>query len=93
MPGNGIAIHTFGFLAKPFDVSCAVKDFTLRLGQRLAHFHGQDRRKIIGIGDHQIIKLSQNRRALLARFFRPEFLRLVRCINGPRCITTAHVRQ
>ena len=42
MNGDHAAVGTLGLLAEPFHIESAVKDFTARLGERLAHFHGEE---------------------------------------------------
>ncbi len=84
MAGDGLAIDALGLLAEPFHKRGAIEDFALCLGQRLAHFGGQDGAQIVGIGDHQVIPFAQHRRAFLAGARRPVLHRHIRGGDGAR---------
>ena len=80
--GDGVAVDALGLFCEPFDERGAVHNLALGFGQWLAHFRGQDRRKVIGIGDHQIVPFAQDRCAFLARHCGPADLRIIGGIDG-----------
>ncbi|GAB5463994.1 MAG: hypothetical protein HoeaKO_40850 [Hoeflea alexandrii] len=90
---NDVAIDPLGFFREPLDEACAIEDFALGLGQRLAHFRCQDRAQVVGIGDHQVIELAQHRSALLAGFCGPVLLRHIGCIDRGLGLIDTEIRQ
>ena len=75
--GNGFAVDALGLFAEPFDKACAVHHFALRLGQGLALLGGEDRAKVVLVGNAQVVPFAQNRGAFLAGARRPFVARLI----------------
>ena len=63
--GDHVAVDALAFLGEPFDERRAVDDLAARFGERLALLGGEDRGEVVGVGDHQVEPLAQQRRALL----------------------------
>ena len=52
MTGDDIAANATAFFGEPLDEAGAIGGFAARLGQRLAHFSGQDPGQILGVLAH-----------------------------------------
>ena len=86
-----LAIDTLGLFAEPFDEGGSIQHLALGLGQRLAHFGGQDGGQIIGVFDHQIEPLTHDSGALLAGAGGPFVAGLVGHLNRAFGICAGHV--
>ncbi len=91
--GDGFAVDALGLFAEPFDEGRAVDHLALRLGQGLAHFGGQDRAEVIGIGDHQVGPFAQDRGAFLAGAGGPFVAGLVGGGDGAGGLGPAEIRE
>ena len=93
MARNDIAVNPLGFFGEPLDEARAIEDLALGLGQRFAHFGGQDGTQIVGIGNHQVIELAQHGAAFLAGFLGPVLLRNIGRINRGSGFLDTEIRQ
>ena len=78
-----VAVHTLGFLGKPFDEAGAVHDLAARLGHGFALLGSHQQGEVIGMRDDQVEPSPQDHGALLAGLRRPARESLLR---GDDCL-------
>ena len=91
MAGDGLAVDPLGLFAEPFDEGRAIGDLALGLGQRFAHFGGQDRAQIVLVGHHQVVPFAHDGGAFLAGARGPFLLRDACGCDGARGLGAAQV--
>ena len=94
--GNRVAVDAARLVGEPLDERRGVGDLALGFGQRLALLAGHDQRQVVGVGEHQVVELAQDRGALLRGHVAPAASAPCRRLRwrarSRRCRTSARCR-